>query len=34
MDEPNCLTAAEAAAGYVLACVSRPLGPVTVEVAE
>ncbi|TNF30339.1 MAG: 2Fe-2S iron-sulfur cluster binding domain-containing protein, partial [Deltaproteobacteria bacterium] len=32
MDEPNCLTPAEADAGYVLTCVARPLTPVTVEV--
>jgi ring-1,2-phenylacetyl-CoA epoxidase subunit PaaE len=34
MEEPNCLTADEYAQGYVLACVSRPCGPVTVEVEE
>ena len=32
MDEPNCLTPEERAAGQVLSCVSRPLGPVTIEV--
>jgi ring-1,2-phenylacetyl-CoA epoxidase subunit PaaE len=32
MDEPNCLSAAERAAGYVLACVSRPTSPITLEV--
>jgi ferredoxin-NADP reductase len=32
MEEPNCLTPAEREAGYVLTCVSRPLGPCTVEV--
>lgn len=33
MEEPNCLTPAERAAGHVLTCVGRPLGPVTIEVA-
>jgi ferredoxin-NADP reductase len=32
MDEPNCLSADERAAGYVLACVSRPTSPCTLEV--
>jgi uncharacterized protein len=32
MEEPNCLTPAERAAGHVLTCVGRPLGPVTIEV--
>ncbi|PKN57141.1 MAG: hypothetical protein CVU56_12415 [Deltaproteobacteria bacterium HGW-Deltaproteobacteria-14] len=32
MDEPNCLSPVEAAAGLVLACVARPLTPVVVEV--
>lgn len=32
MDEPNCLSPDEAAAGVVLACVARPLTPVVVEV--
>ena len=32
MDEPHCLDAAEAAAGYVLACCTRPCGDVVVEV--
>jgi ring-1,2-phenylacetyl-CoA epoxidase subunit PaaE len=32
MEEPNCLTAEERERGYVLACVSRPCTPVTVEV--
>ena len=32
MDEPNCLSADERAAGYVLACVSRPSAPCTLEV--
>lgn len=32
MEEPNCLTAEERARGQVLACVSRPVTPVTVEV--
>lgn len=31
MDEPNCLTAAERAAGTVLACVARPTAPCTIE---
>ncbi|HEX3343146.1 MAG TPA: ferredoxin--NADP reductase [Polyangiaceae bacterium] len=33
MDEPNCLTPEERAAGYVLACMSRPGSACTVEVA-
>ncbi len=32
MEEPNCLTASEREAGYILTCVSRPLGPCTVKV--
>lgn len=32
MEEPNCLTAGERARGEVLACVARPVTPVTVEV--
>jgi ferredoxin-NADP reductase len=32
MEEPNCLTDDERARGYVLACVSRPLGACEVEV--
>jgi ferredoxin-NADP reductase len=32
MAEPNCLDATERADGYVLACVSKPKGPCTVEV--
>lgn len=32
MPEPNCLTAAERQAGYILCCVARPMSPVTVEV--
>jgi ring-1,2-phenylacetyl-CoA epoxidase subunit PaaE len=32
MDEPNCLSAEERAAGHVLACVSRPASPCVVEV--
>ena len=32
VEEPNCLTDAERAAGYVLACVGRPCGPCSVEV--
>jgi len=34
VDEPNCLTDQERAAGYVLTCVGRPCGPCTVEVLE
>jgi ferredoxin-NADP reductase len=33
MDEPNCLTPEERADGYVLACMSRPGGPCTLELA-
>lgn len=33
MEEPNCLTAEERDQGYVLTCVSRPLGTVRLEVA-
>ena len=32
MEEPNCLTSEERARGQVLACVARPVTPVTVEV--
>ena len=32
MQEPNCLTAAERQAGYVLCCVARPRSAVTVEI--
>lgn len=32
MEEPNCLSQSEASEGYILACVSRPRGPVSVEV--
>jgi ferredoxin-NADP reductase len=32
LDQPNCLHADERREGYVLTCVSRPLGPVTIEV--
>lgn len=32
MDEPNSLAADERAQGYVLACVARPLCPVTIEI--
>lgn len=32
LDEPNCLDASERREGYVLSCVSRPLGPVSIEV--
>jgi ring-1,2-phenylacetyl-CoA epoxidase subunit PaaE len=31
MEEPNCLTPEERAQGFVLACVGRQRGPVTVE---
>jgi ferredoxin len=31
MDEPNCLGPTERASGTILACVSRPLTPCTVE---
>jgi ferredoxin-NADP reductase len=34
VEEPNCLSDRERAAGYVLACVGRPCGPCTVEVLE
>jgi ferredoxin-NADP reductase len=33
VDEPSCLTDAERAEGYVLTCVGRARGPVTLEVA-
>jgi ring-1,2-phenylacetyl-CoA epoxidase subunit PaaE len=32
MEEPNCLSDRERDEGYVLACVSRPIGPIEVEV--
>ena len=32
LDEPNCLTPREREAGYVLACVGRPLGPCSIEI--
>ncbi|MFT7583202.1 MAG: ring-1,2-phenylacetyl-CoA epoxidase subunit PaaE [Myxococcota bacterium] len=32
MDEPNCLSPEERAAGYVLACVSRPLSALSITV--
>ncbi len=32
LDEPNCLHPDERREGYVLSCVSRPLGPVSIEV--
>jgi ring-1,2-phenylacetyl-CoA epoxidase subunit PaaE len=32
MDEPNCLSAGERSQGYVLACVSRPTSPCTIDV--
>ncbi|WP_410677149.1 2Fe-2S iron-sulfur cluster-binding protein [Amycolatopsis sp. cmx-4-68] len=32
MAEPNCLTSEERAEGYVLACMSRPLSPTTVDI--
>lgn len=31
MEEPNCLSDAERADGYVLTCVGRPVGPVTLR---
>jgi ferredoxin-NADP reductase len=34
VDEPNCLSDQERAAGYVLTCVGRPCGPCMVEVME
>jgi len=34
LEEPNCLSDAERAAGLVLACVGRPCGPCVVEVPE
>lgn len=34
LDEPNCLSDAERAAGYVLTCVGRPCGPCTIEVSS
>jgi ferredoxin-NADP reductase len=34
VEEPSCLTEAERAAGYVLACVGRPCGPCVVEIIE
>ncbi|MDP1795634.1 MAG: iron-sulfur cluster-binding domain-containing protein, partial [Acidimicrobiales bacterium] len=34
LEEPNCLSDAERAAGFVLACVGRPCGPCVVEVPE
>lgn len=34
MDEPNCLTREERAAGHALTCVGAPLGPCTLEVPE
>ncbi|MDB4944434.1 MAG: Phenylacetate-CoA oxygenase/reductase, PaaK subunit [Labilithrix sp.] len=34
LEEPNCLTPAERAAGYVLACVGRPSGPCEIQVEE
>lgn len=34
LEEPNCLSDAERAAGYVLTCVGRPCGACTVEVPE
>jgi ring-1,2-phenylacetyl-CoA epoxidase subunit PaaE len=34
VEEPNCLSDHERAAGYVLTCVGRPCGPCTVEVLE
>ena len=34
MENPNCLTAQERAAGEVLACVSRAVGPCVIEVPQ
>lgn len=34
LEEPNCLSDAERAAGYILTCVGRPCGPCTVELPE
>lgn len=34
MSEPNCLTPAQRAAGYVLTCVARPASAVTVDIAD
>lgn len=34
VDEPNCLTEAERAAGFVLACIGRPCGPCVVEIVD
>jgi ferredoxin-NADP reductase len=34
MDEPHCLSPAEREAGWVLTCVGRPAGPVTLEIPE
>jgi len=34
VEEPNCLTAAERGAGFVLACVGRPCGPCVLERVE
>ena len=34
VEEPNCLTEAERAAGFVLACVGRPCGPCVLERVE
>jgi ferredoxin-NADP reductase len=34
VEEPNCLSDQERAAGYVLTCVGRPCGPCTVEIVE
>jgi ring-1,2-phenylacetyl-CoA epoxidase subunit PaaE len=34
VEEPNCLSDQERAAGYVLTCVGRPCGPCTIEVLE
>jgi ferredoxin len=31
MDEPNCLSAGELRDGYVLTCVTRALGPSSIE---
>jgi ferredoxin-NADP reductase len=33
MEEPNCLSESERAAGYILCCIARPRSPVAVELA-
>ncbi len=34
MDEPNCLSEAERGEGFVLACVSRPRGPLAIDLVD